>query len=67
MVEWDRIIKGLPERGEPLFLDEIRKKLGNPDRARLLGYLKCLVDLKIIQSKKQGNAIVYYKNKGDKK
>lgn len=67
MVDWYKIIKELTDKGEPLFLDEIRQKLGNPDRARLLGYLKCLVDLNIIQSKKQGNAIVYYKNKGDKK
>ncbi len=53
------------KNGEPCFQEEIRMRLGNPDRAILTGYLRCLVDKGIIASKDNGKAKVYFK-KGEK-
>lgn len=57
------IIEDLVSKGEPLFHHEITKKFEKYDKAIISGYLRCLVDLGMITSKKRGNSIVYYKEK----
>lgn len=58
---WYKKITNILNAGTPLFLAEIRTELNKPDRAILLGYLRCLVELRKIKSKNQGNSIIYYK------
>lgn len=61
MVDLYKDIEKLLDEGKPLYPRQIRSKVGNPDKARLMGYLQCLVDLRRIKSNKQGPAIVFYK------
>ena len=64
MVDYTKIyavIENLVGQGEPLFQHEVVKKLEKYDKAIISGYLRCLVDLGRIQSKKKGNSIIYYK------
>ena len=56
-----KIIEDMFGSGIPLFHHEIVNKLEKYDRAIISGYLRCLVDLGMITSKKRGNSIVYYK------
>ena len=60
---WTKKIKEMLKDGEPCFQDEIRVRLGNPDRAILTGYLRCLLDLGEIESKDNGRAKVYFVKK----
>jgi len=45
---------------EPLTQKELSKKLPDINRAVLLGYLRCLTDLKKIKSKDSGKAKIYF-------
>ena len=64
---WVKKIKKILEKESPCFQTEIRTKLGNPDRAILTGYLRCLVDLKEILSKDNGRAKIYFVKKKKEK
>jgi len=47
--------------------EEIASKLkDNPNRAILMGYLRCLADLEIIDSKDVGRAKLYFLREGSK-
>ena len=54
-----KIISILKKKKEPLTQNEISKEL-NLNRAVLLGYLRCMVDLKFIKSKYSGKAKIYF-------
>ncbi len=55
-----KIISHLRKSGEPLTQKELSRMLPNMNRAVLLGYLRCLVDLGKIRSKDSGKAKIYY-------
>jgi hypothetical protein len=55
-----KIVAYLKKRGEPLTQREIAIGLPGINRAVLLGYLRCLVDLGKIKSKDSGKAKIYY-------
>ena len=55
-----KIISHLRKSGEPLTQRELSRMLPNMNRAVLLGYLRCLVDLGKIRSKDSGKAKIYY-------
>lgn len=59
-MNWAKKIKERLKEGEPCFEDEIRSLIDG-DKARVSGYLQCLVDLEEIRMKKQGNSKIYYK------
>jgi len=65
-MNWTKKIKEKLKDGEPCFEDELRSLIDG-DKAIISGYLKCLVDLKQIYMKKQGNAKVYFIKRGVKK
>lgn len=47
--------------------EEIASKLKeNPNRAILMGYLRCLVDVDVIESKDVGRAKLYFLRGGEK-
>jgi len=54
------IIALLRAKGEPLTQKEIADGLGEINRAILLGYLRCLVDLGKIKMKASGKANIYF-------
>lgn len=54
-----KILSILRERKEPMTQKEISEKV-NMNRAILLGYLRCLVDLDLIKSKNSGKAKIYF-------
>lgn len=54
------IIALLRAKGEPLTQKEIADGLGDINRAILLGYLRCLVDLGKIKMKPSGRANIYF-------
>jgi len=65
----EEILVILKKRG-PCSRSEISRELKiKPNRAILMGYLRCLVDLGVIDSKDAGKAKIYFlKNKkGEKK
>ncbi|MFH1451920.1 MAG: hypothetical protein ABIF88_01960 [archaeon] len=59
-MSYQRIISVLKEKKEPLTQREISKSMPSMNRAVLLGYLRCLVDLGKIKSKNSGKAKIYY-------
>jgi len=63
---WIKKIKDILKEGVPHFQEEIRAKLGKPDRAILTGYLRCLSDLGEIESKDRGRAKIYFIKKRGK-
>jgi predicted transcriptional regulator len=54
-----KIISLLKEKG-PCTQMEVSKGVGKINRAVLLGYLRCLCDLKKVRSKRVGKALVYF-------
>ncbi|MCR4284637.1 MAG: hypothetical protein NUV97_01170 [archaeon] len=60
MVLDKKIIAALKTGGAPLTQKEIADKVGDINRAVLLGYLRCLVDLEKIKAKDSGKAKIYY-------
>jgi hypothetical protein len=57
---YNKIISLLRAKGEPLTQKEIADGLSEINRAILLGYLRCLVDLGKIRMKASGKANIYY-------
>lgn len=55
-----KIIGFLKKKGEACTQKEISMGLPNVNRAVLLGYLRCLVDLGKIKSKDSGKAKIYF-------
>jgi hypothetical protein len=55
-----KIINLLKERSDPLTQMEVSNALPDVNRAILLGYLRCLVDMGKIKSKNSGKAKIYY-------
>jgi len=53
-------IKEVFEGREPHSQREISEKIGEMDRAILMGYLRCLVDLGILESKYMGRTKIYF-------
>lgn len=51
---------GVLRKGEPCTQREIAGELSDINRAVLLGYLRCLVDIGKIKSKDGGKAKIYY-------
>ncbi|MFH0711667.1 MAG: hypothetical protein V1889_00920 [archaeon] len=56
----EKIVSFLGKKGEPCTQKEIAVALPEINRAVLLGYLRCLVDVGKIKSKDSGKAKVYY-------
>ena len=58
-------IKAILKNTEPRSQKEISERLGEIDRAILTGYLRCMVDLQIIECKNMGRTKIYFlKRKG---
>jgi len=55
-----KIISVIKTGGAPLTQKEISTKVGNINRAVLLGYLRCMTDLGKIKSKNSGKAKIYF-------
>jgi predicted transcriptional regulator len=56
----EKIVAFLEKKKEPCTQKEIAVALSGINRAVLLGYLRCLVDVGKIKSKDSGKAKVYY-------
>lgn len=56
----DEIIAFLRRDGGPCTQKDIARHLSSVNRAVLLGYLRCLVDVGKIKSRESGKAKVYY-------
>ena len=57
---YKKIVTFLKEDGGPCTQKELSKALPDMNRAVLLGYLRCLVDMGKIKSKDSGKAKIYY-------
>jgi len=57
---YEKIIAFLKKGGEPCTQKEIALGLVGINRAVLLGYLRCLVDVGKVKSKDSGKAKIYY-------
>ena len=55
-----KIIAYLRKKGEPLTQREVSQGISGINRAVLLGYLRCMVDLGKIRSKNSGKAKIYF-------
>jgi len=53
-------IKAFVSNNQPCTQKEISRELSDINRAILLGYLRCMVDMGIISSKDSGKAKVYF-------
>lgn len=63
----DEIVRILKKEGTST-REEIAKNLKHkPNRAILMGYLRCLSDLAIIKSKNAGKAKIYFMKRGNDK
>jgi predicted transcriptional regulator len=56
----ENVVKFLKENCGPCTQKEIAAGLPNVNRAVLLGYLRCLVDMGEVKSKDSGRAKIYY-------
>lgn len=57
---YQKIVGFLRENGGPCTQREIAMALPSINRAVLLGYLRCLVDVGKVKSKDSGKAKIYY-------
>lgn len=57
---YEKIVAFLKKKGEPCTQREIAVSLPSINRAVLLGYLRCLVDVGKVKSKDSGKAKVYF-------
>ena len=55
-----KIVNFLRNSGEPCTQKDIANGLPSMNRAVLLGYLRCLVDIGKVKSKDSGKAKIYY-------
>ncbi|MFA5060903.1 MAG: hypothetical protein WC494_01135 [Candidatus Pacearchaeota archaeon] len=55
-----KILVYLQSKKEPCTQSEISNAIPKMHRIILLGYLRCLVDIGMIKSKKSGKALIYY-------
>jgi predicted transcriptional regulator len=57
---YKKILTILKKKKNPCTQAEIAKEIGEINRAILLGYLRCMVDLGRIKSRMGGRTLIYY-------